>query len=604
MAFIVRRYNSALFLTILLVTAVVVALALGLGLGLGLKHRNSASSKNQPSSAFSPLQSQPEPNFILNKLTGQSPQTRTHNFSIAEVEGAPDGVHRTMLVVNGMYPGPTIEANQGDRLVINVRNNLQNATSIHWHGLFQNGTNYYDGTSGITQCGIPPGQSLTYKYAYIYLSVPTDDVNPTLQFHIGRIFGHDLVPLTLYVCFGFIKISSIIGALIVHPDNSSSPSSTLPQWDEELVIQMADWYHDMSDVLLDQYFSPEGIQGTQGNEPVPDGGTLNGLGQYAASGSGGSYFNFTLQRSKTLCNSFLGACWSLIGIFFMTSQVIVCVFPILDLLHLFVSRSTPILSRLLKRMRYSVLLHANATTSENGMYWMRATVQSDMFTYDQPGQNLDIRGIIKYDDAASPGLPGLTDSVDPGPGINGLSDIDGTTSLVPLNPDPAPNATRFFPVSFSFQNAADGSFLGQSTFLAVHNNPSGYAPIGASIEDGSQLIATEDSIQVVDVRIDNLDDGDHPFHLHGHRPWIMGSGEGRYIGQALNNTNPLRRDTVLIPAYSWLVLRFVTDNPGLWAFHCHLAWHMAAGLLMQFNSLPSIIAQMDVPQDIVSQCHS
>jgi len=34
-----------------------------------------------------------------------------------------------------IYPGPTIEANQGDRLVVNVRNNLPNTTSIHWHGL-------------------------------------------------------------------------------------------------------------------------------------------------------------------------------------------------------------------------------------------------------------------------------------------------------------------------------------------------------------------------------------------------------------------------------------------------------------------------------------
>lgn len=40
----------------------------------------------------------------------------------------------------------------------------------------------------------------------------------------------------------------------------------------------------------------------------------------------------------------------------------------------------------------------------------------------------------------------------------------------------------------------------------------------------------------------------------------MGSGAGRYTGQELNATSPLRRDTVLIPAFSWMVLRFVTDN--------------------------------------------
>ena len=40
----------------------------------------------------------------------------------------------------------------------------------------------------------------------------------------------------------------------------------------------------------------------------------------------------------------------------------------------------------------------------------------------------------------------------------------------------------------------------------------------------------------------------------------MGSGAGRYNGQELNATSPLRRDTVLIPAFSWMVLRFVSDN--------------------------------------------
>jgi len=45
--------------------------------------------------------------------------------------------------------------------------------------------------------------------------------------------------------------------------------------------------------------------------------------------------------------------------------------------------------------RYSVLLFANQTSVANGTYWMRATLQRDMFTYDQPGQNIDIRGIFR-----------------------------------------------------------------------------------------------------------------------------------------------------------------------------------------------------------------
>jgi len=95
----------------------------------------------------------------------------------------------------------------------------------------------------------------------------------------------------------------------------------------------------------------------------------------------------------------------------------------------------------------------------------------------------------------------------------------------------------------------------------------------------------------------------------------------KLFGQALNATAPLRRDTVLIPAGNWLVIRFITDNrtlpplppysshlltddetAGVWAFHCHIGWHMEAGLMMQFNSLPLKQAKLHVPQDVVSLC--
>lgn len=110
-------------------------------------------------------------------------ETRTFQFVLEERRGAPDGFSKPMLVVNGasrslsslrdsqtdayhagMYPGPTIEVNEGDRVVVNVTNLMNTSTAIHWHGLYQRGTNFYDGTSAITQCGIPPGQSMVYNF--------------------------------------------------------------------------------------------------------------------------------------------------------------------------------------------------------------------------------------------------------------------------------------------------------------------------------------------------------------------------------------------------------------------------------------------------------
>lgn len=73
--------------------AVVLALSLGLGLGLGLKHHHS--------SVLPLLTSQTSNNHIVGSIVGQSPQDRTYNFTIALANGAPDGVNKTMLVVNG-----------------------------------------------------------------------------------------------------------------------------------------------------------------------------------------------------------------------------------------------------------------------------------------------------------------------------------------------------------------------------------------------------------------------------------------------------------------------------------------------------------------------
>jgi FtsP/CotA-like multicopper oxidase with cupredoxin domain len=55
------------------------------------------------------------------------------------------------MLVNGMYPGPTLRAKWGDWIVVNVKNNLRiNGTGIHWHGIRQYQTCQHDGVPGIS----------------------------------------------------------------------------------------------------------------------------------------------------------------------------------------------------------------------------------------------------------------------------------------------------------------------------------------------------------------------------------------------------------------------------------------------------------------------
>lgn len=91
-------------------------------------------------------------------------QERHYNWTIVDKEGNPDGVYKPMMTINGQYPGPLIEINEGDTIVVDVLNLAKNATAIHWHGIFQNGTNFMDGTAGVTQCPIASGRFFQYKF--------------------------------------------------------------------------------------------------------------------------------------------------------------------------------------------------------------------------------------------------------------------------------------------------------------------------------------------------------------------------------------------------------------------------------------------------------
>ena len=103
---------------------------------------------------------------ILTLLSFAHAETITYDFNIGWMNRNPDGLHeRPVIGINGQWPIPRIEATVGDRVVVNLHNNLGNeTTSLHFHGLFMNGTNEMDGVAGVTQCGVPPGSSFTYNF--------------------------------------------------------------------------------------------------------------------------------------------------------------------------------------------------------------------------------------------------------------------------------------------------------------------------------------------------------------------------------------------------------------------------------------------------------
>ena len=65
-------------------------------------------------------------------------------------------------------------------------------------------------------------------------------------------------------------------------------------------------------------------------------------------------------------------------------------------------------------------------------------------------------------------------------------------------------------------------------------------------------------------------------HLHGHEYWLLNEGPGRWDRHTIiNPSNPLRRDTHNLRPNGYMVLQYTADNPGVWPFHCHIAWHLS-----------------------------
>ncbi|KAK2999480.1 hypothetical protein RJ639_023696, partial [Escallonia herrerae] len=71
---------------------------------------------------------------------------------------------KSILTVNGKFPGPRIIAREGDRVLVKVTNHVKNNVTLHWHGVRQLRSGWADGPAYITQCPIQTGQTYVYNF--------------------------------------------------------------------------------------------------------------------------------------------------------------------------------------------------------------------------------------------------------------------------------------------------------------------------------------------------------------------------------------------------------------------------------------------------------
>jgi FtsP/CotA-like multicopper oxidase with cupredoxin domain len=227
--------------------------------------------------------------------------------------------------------------------------------------------------------------------------------------------------------------------------------------------------------------------------------------------------------------------------------------------------------------RYDIIITADQAP---GNYWLRADNQNSCAATIQAK---DIKAIFSY--AGFSGTPTTT--------AYNYTDacIDEPASslvpYVPVNVGPADITEPTLNVLLAANNASLYKWsLNSYTFLQQWDQPTllSIDQTGSPNNSSGPLLFQLPQVnQWVYIIIQSPIPLPHPIHLHGHDFHILASGAGTYAsGTTLQTTNPPRRDTVLMPAAGYVVIGFITDNPGTWLAHCHIGWHVSMGFAIQF----------------------
>ncbi|KAJ1672975.1 ferroxidase fet3, partial [Spiromyces aspiralis] len=167
-------------------------------------------------------------------------------WDIGYVNANPDGkFERQVIGCNGKFPFEPVEADYGDTLYINVHNSLSEVTSLHSHGIFFHGNNQFDGSPGVTECGIPPGRNFTYTI-------------PLQQWGTYWIHSHS----------GPQYVDGWRTALIIKPPKDRRPVS----YNGEYLLTVSDWFYESAVSLGKHYLS---LKNPGGGEPSPNSALFN-----------------------------------------------------------------------------------------------------------------------------------------------------------------------------------------------------------------------------------------------------------------------------------------------------------------------------------------
>ncbi|KDP44694.1 hypothetical protein JCGZ_01194 [Jatropha curcas] len=547
-------------------------------------------------------------------------KTHYHDFVIQATPVKRLCKTQNTITVNGMFPGPTLEVNNGDTLVVNVVNRAQYNVTIHWHGVRQMRTGWADGPEFVTQCPIRPGGKYTYRF--------------TIQGQEGTLWWH--------AHSSWLR-ATVYGALIIHPKEGSSYPFPKPK--RETPIILGEWWNaNPIDVV---------------REATRTGAAPNVSDAYTINGQPGDLYNCSSQDTAIIpidsgetnllrvINAGLNQ-----PLFFTVAN------HKLTVVGADASYTKPFTTTVLMLgpgQTTDVLISGNQPSAR---YYMAARAYQS--AQNAPFDNTTTTAILEYKSApcAAKNCAAAKPIMPPLPAYNDTATVTAfSKSFRSLNKAFVPteiDENLFFTVGLglnncppNFNKASQCQGPNGTRFTASMNNVSFQLPSTVSLLQAHQLrvpgVFTTDfpanpplkfdytgnvsrslwqpvpatkvyklkygsRVQLVLQDTSIVTSENHPIHLHGYDFYIVAEGFGNFNPQTdtskFNLVDPPLRNTVGVPVNGWAVIRFVADNPGVWLMHCHLDVHITWGLAMSFlvENGVGLLESIEAPPEDLPPC--
>ncbi|KAJ4764071.1 Laccase [Rhynchospora pubera] len=499
---------------------------------------------------------------------------------------------RSIVTVNGEFPGPKIVVRDEDRLVVKVTNHVKDNVTLHWHGVRQLQSGWADGPAYVTQCPIQTGQTYVYNF--------------TIRGQKGTLFWHAHI--------SWLRVT-LYGAIVILP--KKGVPYPFPKPYKEVPILFGEWFNSDPEAIIAQSMQ------SGGGPNVSDAYTINGLPGPLYNCSAKDTFKLKVKPGKTYLLRIVNAALNDELFFSIANHTL----TIVDVDASYIKPLDTQILLITPGQTTDVLLQTKSQSPHATFLMAARPYATGQGTFD----NSTAAGLLEYSPTShmkslpllKPTLPALNDSdfaTNFTSKLRSLANEQFPANVpkhidrnffftVGLGAEPCPknqkcqgpNGTKFAAAVNNVSWTLPTTALLQAHYFGNWNkvyttdfpvnppfpfNYTGTPPNNTFVSNGTKVVVLNfnTSMELVMQDTSILGVESHPLHLHGFDFFVVGQGIGNFDPTKdpakFNLIDPVSRNTVGVPSGGWVAIRFFADNPGVWFMHCHLEVHTSWGLRM------------------------